>query len=61
MINNHYFLTSNTSQAFKESIEDIKQMPDFFSDAINWGIDASYAGFGFMVLLSLAVKMFNGK
>ena len=56
-----YFLTANTSQAFQESIQDIQEMPDFFGDAINWGIDASYAAFGFIVLLSLAVKMFDKK
>ena len=60
-MNNYYFSTSNTTQAFQESIDDLQQMPTFFEDAINWGIDASYAGFGFMVLLSLAVKMFKVK
>ena len=38
----YYFSTANTSSAFQESIEDIQQMPQFFSDSINWGIDASY-------------------
>ncbi len=56
-----YFLTTDTSAVFQESIEDIQQMPQFFSDSINWGIDASYAAFGFIVLLSLAVKMFDRK
>ena len=57
----YYFSTANTSSAFQESIEDIQQIPQFFSDSINWGIDASYAAFGFIVLLSLAVKMFDRK
>lgn len=55
------FSMSNTSSAFQESIEDLEQMPDFFNDSINWGLDASYSAFGFMVLLTLAVKMFNRK
>lgn len=57
----YYFSTTNTSSTFQESIEDIQQMPQFFADSINWGIDASYAAFGFVVLLSLAVKMFDRK
>ena len=56
-----YFILAETSQVFQESIQDIQKMPDFFNDAINWGIDASYAAFGFIVLLSLAVKMFDKK
>ena len=56
-----YFASSNTSSTFQEGISDIQQMPQFFEDALNWGLDASYAAFGFMVLLSLAVKLFSKK
>ncbi len=56
-----YFASTNTSPTFQEGISDLEQMPKFFEDALNWGIDASYAAFGFMVLLSLAVKLFSKK
>ena len=61
MKTSNYFVFANTSATFQEGIADIQQMPQFFEDALDWGIDASYAAFGFMVLLSLAVKLFSKK
>ncbi len=51
-----YFLQSDSTA---KALEDIQSMPQFFADAINWGIDASYVAVGFMALLALGVSMFK--
>ena len=58
----NYFLfsaSSPSSSNFEETIEAIESLPQFFSDSINWGLDASYTALGFMCLMSLVVYLFK--
>lgn len=48
-----------TDDSFQNSIQIIEQMPDFFGEKVQWGIDASYKTVGFMAVLVLGVSMFR--
>jgi len=52
-----YILTSNGS--FAENLQKIQEMPTFFQDSINWGLEASYKALGFMAVLVLGLSMFK--
>lgn len=45
--------------SFSDGIEQIKEMPQFFQEATQWGIDASFKALGFMALMVLTIKLFK--
>ncbi len=45
--------------SFSDSIEEIKEMPEFFKEALSWGIEASFKALGFMALMALTIKLFK--
>ena len=47
------------AETFTQVIEQINTFPQFFQDALNWGIDASFMAMGFLCVLVLGVSMFK--
>lgn len=44
---------------FDETIQTLENAPEYFGDALQWGIDASYVYLAWCSLLALAVYFFK--
>lgn len=54
MIEHYYiFLT------VQDDLSQIEEMPEFFRQAVEWGITASYKVMGFLVLMALSINLFK--
>lgn len=55
----HLFFLQSGDAEFYQALEDIASLPQFFNDAMNWGIEASEKALGFIAAITLAIKTFK--
>ena len=55
----HLFFLQSSDAEFYQALEDIASLPEFFNDAMNWGIEASEKALGFIAAVTLAIKTFK--